>query len=118
MEKLNIWKIILIFICVVIAQTFVAYLVLGGINAYYGIPLPYDSVFNLVITSPTIYILSIKIIFNLFLGFMASALAKKEQKNRFLWFLFTAIFGLSAFAILYLTIILEKINAIKMNMEK
>jgi hypothetical protein len=100
----------LIFICILISQTFVSYLVLGGVNAYYGIPLPYDFVFKIVAFSPLIYIIGIKILFNLFLGFIASRMAKKEGKGRFTWFIFTSFFGLSAIAILYLTVILEKIN--------
>jgi|WetSurMetagenome_2_1015567.scaffolds.fasta_scaffold303238_2 hypothetical protein len=110
MDRLNILKIVLIFICIVIAQIFVTYLVLGGINAYYGIPLPYDFVYSLVVFSPLVCFICIKIIFNIFLGFIASGLAKKEMKNRLTWFLFTAILGLSALAILYLIVIHEKIS--------
>lgn len=110
MDRLNIPKIIILFISIVIAQCLVTYLILGACNAYYGIPKVYDTLFKLIVFSPLIFIIGIKIIINLVLGFIASGLAKKEKESRITWFLFTVLFGLSAIAILYLKVILNKIN--------
>jgi hypothetical protein len=110
MERLNILKLVLIFVLLVIAQALVTYFILGALNAYYGTPLVFGWLFRSVVFSPIFFYFSIKIIFNIFLAFIVIRIARKENENRFVWFIFTAIFGLSAFAILYLKVILDKIN--------
>jgi hypothetical protein len=110
MGNLNATKILLLFFSIVIAVCLATYLILGACNAYYGTPNVYDILFKWVVFSPVILLIIIKIIINSVLGFIASGLAKQEKESRIIWFLFTIIFGLSGIAILYLKIILQKIN--------
>jgi hypothetical protein len=109
MKKLNISKIILLYIVIIITQLIFGIIFLGAMHAYLGIPV----VWRLTILSPLICMIGVKIIINLFLGFIASKRAKTEGKKPAVWFFFTLFFGLSAIAILYLETILEKINKLQ-----
>jgi hypothetical protein len=113
MERLNVFKIILIFIGVSIIQILmITFFTYGIFKNYPGFPSMSNLPFKIFIYSPWVYWISVRTIFDLFLGYIASGMAKKENENRFLWFLFTAIFGISGIAILYLKIILKRVNKI------